>query len=343
MIPINEFRELIKNNDPAFIENLAQKARDITIQYFGRAVSLYAPIYLSNYCDNFCLYCGFRHNKSLHRRKLTVDEMHTEMKKVTGYGIQNILLLTGESRTHSPVSYIKEAVEAAKNYFPNISLEVYPMEEDEYRELFNAGVDGVTIYQETYDTKRYKELHLKGKKADYQYRYDTPARIAKAGIRTINMGVLLGLSDVAEDIYQLFLHIEHLEKKFPGVEYAISFPRVIPLNNTIDYVDIPDVMLIKLICIARILFPRVGINLSTRERGFIRDHALPLGVTKISAASRTTVGGYTHPNGEEAEEDPQFEVMDTRSVNEIVDMLHKEGYDPVFTDWRRITNESTAR
>lgn len=331
MISFAELKNIIDNNDRNFIEALAQKARITTIQYFGRAISIYAPLYLSNFCDNHCVYCGFNRNMKVERKKLTLEEMHQEMKKVSQSGIQSILLLTGESRSITPVDYIKTAVSAAKDYFPGISIEVYPLEVDEYNELFEAGVDGVTIYQETYNKERYKILHQAGKKSDYHYRYETPERIAKSGIRTINMGALLGLSEVTEDVYHLFLHLEQMEKKYPGVEYTLSFPRLIPLKEPgIKYFEVPDITLIKLICMARILFPRVGINLSTRERAYIRDHALPLGVTKISAASKTTVGGYCG----EQNKDSQFEVMDKRSVDEIVSMLHSKGFDPVFTDWR---------
>lgn len=334
MISLRELKNILEDNDRESFEQLAQKAKETTMHYFGRAISLYAPIYLSNYCDNYCLYCGFKQDKKVHRKKLSVEEMHVEMQKVSAAGIQSILLLTGESRTWSPVGYIKEAVQVAREYFANISIEVYPLEQAEYTELFRAGVDGVTVYQETYHKDRYKELHIKGKKADYDYRVGTPDRIAGSGIRMISMGVLLGLSEVAEDIHALFLHLERLEHQYPGVEYSLSFPRIVPINKTIDYVEVPDVMLIKLICLARILFPRVGINLSTRERAHIRDHALPLGVTRISAASKTTVGGYS--SGEANHEDPQFEVIDSRSVQEITDMLNANGFDPVFTDWRRI-------
>ena len=335
MISLAELKEILANNDREFIETLAQRARETTIRYFGRAVSLYSPLYLSNFCDNSCIYCGFQKNREIDRKKLTVDEMHREMQKVSATGIQNILLLTGESRQMTPPDYIEDAVRTATQYFPSISLEIYPLEVDEYRKLFSAGVDGITIYQETYNKIRYKELHPKGKKADYNHRYSTPKRIAEAGIRVINMGVLLGLSEVAADIYNLFLHLEWMEKHYPGVEYALSFPRLIPLKNSAgDYVQVSDIILIKLICIARLLFPRVGINLSTRERAAVRDHALPLGVTRISAASKTTVGGYSLC----AARDPQFDVMDNRSVEEIVNMLEQKGFDPVFTDWRRIPN-----
>ncbi|MCP4154041.1 MAG: 2-iminoacetate synthase ThiH [bacterium] len=355
MIPLPELIEIINNNDNDFIEELAQKAKQKSIQYFGRTISLYAPLYLADYCDNHCAYCGFSqksesnpYGKSFKRKKLSTEEMIIEMKALAATGIQNILLLTGDSRKKSPVSYIKDAVIEAKKYFASISIEIYPLEIDEYKELAAAGVDGLTIYQETYDKDRYKLLHLKGKKTDYQYRFQTPERAAKAGIRTISMGVLLGLANVARDVHQLFLHLEFMEKNYPGVEYSLSFPRLIPLdannpdstsdqtaspqiNKQISYYDVPDTMLIKLISIARLLFPRVGINLSTRERALIRDHAIEFGITRISAASKTTVGGYSH---DPDDEHPQFDVIDSRSVDQITQMLKEHGFDPVFTDWR---------
>jgi len=335
MITQEELINILNNNNKEFIEDLAQRARAVTVRYFGRVVSLYAPLYLANFCDNRCLYCGFNRDKGIKRMKLTTAEMRAEMEKVAASGIQNILMLTGDSRGVTPVEYIKTGVETAGDYFPGISLEVYPLEVEEYRELFSAGVDGVTIYQETYDRERYRVLHAAGKKTDYDYRYGTPERIAQAGIRMINMGVLLGLSEVSGDIFALFSHLEWMERHYPGVEYMLSFPRLIPLEDSeVEYFDVSDITLIKLICLARILFPRVGINLSTRERAFIRDHALPLGVTRISAASRTTVGGYALHECN----DSQFDVMDRRSVGEIVAMLKQAGFDPVFTDWRRISN-----
>lgn len=336
MISLKELKSILANDDPAFIESLAQNARDITIQNFGRAISLYAPLYLSNFCDNQCVYCGYNRNKQIKRKRLTLKEMHKEMKKVSASGIQNILLLTGESREMTSVDYLILAVNTAKEYFPGISLEVYPLEENEYRDMFLSGVDGVTIYQETYNKEIYKRLHIAGKKRDYNYRFETPERIAKSGIRMINMGILLGLSEVSEDIFHLFSHLEWMGKNYPAVEYSLSFPRLIPINHLwfADH-EVSDLILIKLICLARIFFPRVGINLSTRERPYIRDHALPIGITKISAASRTCVGGYSLPGKKE----PQFNIMDNRSVDKVVTVLKQKGFDPVFTDWRRIPNE----
>jgi 2-iminoacetate synthase len=223
----------------------------------------------------------------------------------------------------------------ARKYFTSIQLEIYPLLEEEYREMYAAGVDGITIYQETYNRVRYRLLHPEGKKSDYRHRYQTPQRVAKAGLRMLTMGILLGLSEIARDAFLLFKHLEKMQRRFPGVEYTISFPRLI--NSGIesgDYVEVSDKTLVKLICLTRILFPTLGINLSTRESASLRDHALRVGVTKISAASRTCVGGYV----EKKSGSPQFQVKDNRSVSEIVNMLKNSGFDPVFTDWRPIPN-----
>jgi len=333
MVSIDYIREVLDNNDKNFIEDLAKKSRNLTLKHFGNTISLYAPLYLSNYCDNQCTYCGFNHSRDIDRTKLTEQEMEKEMQRLASYGIQNVLLLTGESKKYSPPEYIKTAVIIAKKYFSTINLEVFPMEVEDYKMLYEAGADGVTVYQETYDRQRYKELHIKGPKSNYDFRYLTPERIAKAGMRSISMGVLLGLSEIDKDIFSLFNHLEQMERDYPGVEYSLSFPRIIPIKNyKSDLYIADDVTLIKLICLARILFPTVGINLSTREDGVLRDNALRLGITRISAASKTTVGGYSDTKNET----PQFDVMDHRSVEEIKNMIKLKGFDPVFTDWRRI-------
>lgn len=340
MIALEEIKNTLGEQRPEAVERLAREAHEITQHYFGGAISLYAPLYLSNYCSSHCTYCGFHVRHRIHRIKLTAEQMQREMAHVAHSGIENILLLTGESYKATPPSYLKEAVEIAKQYFSSISLEVHPLQETEYRELFEAGVDGVAIYQETYNRERYAQVHLSGKKKDYNYRRSAPERIARAGIRQISMGILLGLTDaVALDLFELFGHLRWMEKNFPGVEYSLSFPRLQPIKGmNFEPGQITDMTLIKIICLARIYFPRVGINLSTRENAQLRNRALDLGVTRISAASRTAVGGYTAENPQEL--DCQFDIQDQRSVEEIVGMLKEKNLDPVFTDWRRIANES---
>ena len=338
MLSLTKIKEILNETSPSAIEAIAREASLKTLQYFGRTISLYAPLYLSNFCSSHCTYCGFHSHNRIKRFKLTTEQMHQEMAYVARQGIENILLLTGESYEVTPVSYLKEAVDAAKQYFPSISLEVHPMNEDEYRELFSEGVDGITVYQETYDRGRYREVHLSGQKADYDYRYGTPERAAKGGIRSISMGILLGLSDASEDIYALYRHVRFMEKNYPGVEYSLSFPRLRSIKGqNFAACDVDDVMLIKIICLTRILFPRVGINLSTRERSKLRDNILGLGITRMSAGSNTSVGGYTLKPPEE--QDPQFDIEDKRSVREIVELLKERHFDPVLTDWRRIHNE----
>ncbi len=338
MMTSKEIQDILNNHDPKFIEDLAQKSRLLTQQYFGRTITLYAPLYLSNFCSSYCTYCGFHSHHRIERFKLTGEEMRKEMKFVADQGIENILLLTGESYKITPLSYLKEAVGIAKNYFPNIALEVHPMEEDEYRELFEYGVDGITVYQETYDRGRYKEVHISGIKSDYDFRYGTPERAAQAGIRTISMGILLGLADPAQDLFSLYEHLRFMEKNYPGVEYSVSFPRLKSIKGK-DFAicDINDIDFIKIICLTRTLFPRVGINLSTRESAKLRDHALELGITRMSAGSNTSVGGYTLKNAEE--QNPQFDIADHRSVKEVIQILKARNFDPVFTDWRRIENK----
>jgi len=337
MISLAEIKDTLANRDPVFIEKLARESQRITQQYFGRTMALYAPLYLSNYCSSHCTYCGFHSKNRIARIRLTPQQMHKEMQTVGAMGIESILLLTGESYKATPLSYLKEAATIAKQYFASISLEVHPMNTEEYRELFLTGVDGITIYQETYDRNRYKEVHLSGKKSDYDYRWDTPRRAAQAGMRHISLGILLGLGSVTEDLLALYRHLRWMEKHFPGVEYSLSFPRLRKIKGRAFAVcDVDDLTLVKILCLTRILFPRIGLNLSTRETPALRDHALELGITRISAGSSTSVGGYDLKTPEEQE--PQFDVEDQRSVKKIVQLLKDKQFDPVFTDWRAIEN-----
>lgn len=330
----DKIRELLDDPSRDHLEALAQEAAGLTRQYFGRAVSLYTPLYLSNYCSSHCTYCGFHSHNKIRRIKLAAEEIDRELHAIFQLGTQNILLLTGESPNITPLSYLTEAVGIAKKYFQGIALEIYPLDEEGYRELSLAGADGVTIYQETYDRARYAAVHLGGQKKDYDYRRGAPERIARAGLRQISLGVLLGLSPLAEDLAALYAHLRELELKYPGVEYSLSFPRLRPIKDqTFASCLVDDVAFTKILCLTRVLFPRVGINLSTRETAEFRNHALELSVTRISIGSKTTVGGYSVPD-EEA--DPQFDIHDARPAAEVIKYLKANDFDPVFTDWRRI-------
>lgn len=315
------------------LETLAREAQRITRQNFGRTISLYAPLYLANYCENQCLYCGFSARLRIQREKLGPEQIAAECAALAATGIQNILLLTGESHKHTPLGYLLAAAEVVKKYFPSISIEVQPMETEEYRALVEAGVDGLAVYQETYDRELYARLHPAGRKRNFQYRFETPARAAQAGIRQISLGALLGLGDWRPDVEALFGHLNALESEYPGVDFSLSFPRMLPVEGAVQPCIVSDADMVRILCVARILFPRVGINLSTREPARFRDHVFPLGVTRMSAGSATTVGGYAQSlQGHDA----QFSISDERSLAEIKTMLLNKEYDPVFTDWRRM-------
>jgi len=337
MITFQQIKNILSDNRPQAIEELAQQAAQTTRQYFGRAISLYGPLYLSNFCSSHCTYCGFHSQNKIQRIKLGDQEYRKEMQFIHAQGIRNILMLTGESYKHTPVSYLKQAAQTASEYFQGIALEVHPMQTAEYKELFTAGVDGIAVYQETYDRGRYAQVHLSGYKKDYDFRYATPHRAAEAGIRQISLGILLGLSDLSEDLYCLYQHLRELEISFPGVEYSVSFPRLRTVKTeTLANCDVDDAQFVKVIALTRLLFPRVGINLSTREEPQLRDHLLEIGITRMSAGSNTSVGGYALL--EESKQDPQFDIKDERSVDEIVKLLKSKDFDPVFTDWRQIEN-----
>ncbi|MDE2215110.1 MAG: 2-iminoacetate synthase ThiH [Candidatus Omnitrophica bacterium] len=337
MMTYGQIKEILDDRSPQSVEALAHKAAQTTRQYFGRAISLYSPLYLSNFCSSHCTYCGFHSRHNIQRIRLEPGQYRREMQFIHAQGIRNILMLTGESYKHTPLSYLKEAAGIASEYFQGVSLEVHPMRADEYKELFAAGVDGITVYQETYDRKRYAEVHLAGYKKDYDFRYDTPRRAAEAGMRQISLGVLLGLGNVVDDVYALYQHLRQLEKDFPGVEYSVSFPRLRTVKSeTLASCDVDDVQFVQILCLTRLLFPRVGINLSTREAPRLRDHLLEIAITRISAGSNTSVGGYTLL--EQEKQDPQFDIKDERSVDEIVKLLKARNFDPVFTDWRHIEN-----
>ncbi len=332
----DQIRVLLNDPDRTHLEHLAEHAARLTRQYFGRAMGLYMPLYLSNYCSSHCVYCGFHSHHKITRMKLTVEEMAVEMQAIARTGVQNILLLTGESPQATPLPYLIDAVTCAKKYFQGISLEIYPLPEEGYRALYQAGADGVTIYQETYDRARYSEVHLGGEKKNYDFRREAPMRIARAGMRQISLGALLGLGPVAEDLASLYAHLREMEKAFPGVEYSLSFPRLRTIKaQEFAASSVDDITFVKILCLTRTLFPRVGINLSTRETTALRNQLIGLCVTKVSIGSKTSVGGYLE---DATARDPQFDVADDRSAAEMIQYLKDHNFDPVFTDWRRIEN-----
>lgn len=314
-----------------FLEEMAQKAHSITLRNFGRVIFLFTPLYLSDFCVNQCAYCSFNARNKFERKKLTLKQVEEEAKAIAKTGIKDILILTGESRQHSPVSYIKDCVGVLKKYFSCVSIEIYPLNEEEYRELVEAGVDGLTMFQEVYDPKIYDKFHF-GPKKNYHYRLDAPERSCRAGMRTVGVGALLGLADWRKEAFFTGLHADYLQKKFWDVQVSISLPRFRPsFSGFQPQHPVDDRSFVQILLAHRLFLPRVGITISTRERPEFRDNILPLGVTKMSAGSSTRVGGYAHP----ASRAPQFEISDPRSVEDIKQMLMKKGYQPIFEDWQQ--------
>jgi 2-iminoacetate synthase len=320
-----------------FLEAMARQAHETTLRHFGRTIQLYTPIYVSNYCDNTCTYCGFNARNRIERRRLGPEEVDREAAYLSSTGIRHILLLTGDSRKKSPVSYLCDCVEILKQYFSAIAVEVYPLTGEEYRELVSAGVDGLTIYQETYDEARYAAIHPIGPKKDFHFRLRAPDRGAQAGMKQISIGALLGLADWRREAFLLGMHARYLQDRYPEVEIGVSLPRLRPhAGQAGTKVNVMDRNIVQIILALRLLLPRLGIAISTRETARFRENLIPLGVTRMSAGSSTRVGGHT--TGKSGgilpdQDEPQFAIADNRGVPEIAAMIRQKGYDPVFKDW----------
>ncbi|GLI55690.1 thiamine biosynthesis protein ThiH [Propionigenium maris DSM 9537] len=328
-----DFLNLLSPAALPHLEEMARKANKLTVQHFGRTISLYAPLYISNYCTNHCTYCGFSVVNKIKRAQLTLEEIDREAAEMAKTGLKHILLLTGEAKGITEISYLADAIKVLKKYFSSVALEVFPMDEEEYRILKEAGADSLTIYQEVYDRDIYREVHLKGGKADYRYRLDTPERGAKAGLRAVNVGALFGLGELASEAFYSGLHAKYLMDKYLETEVSISLPRINPAEGGFQAkYTLGDRRFVQFILAYRLFLPKVGINLSTRETEEFRDNLLKLGITKFSAGSKTTVGGYNDKN----QSTEQFDTSDKRSVEEIVAMIRSQGYQVVYKDWEAI-------
>ncbi len=329
-IDLYDFAALLSPAAEKYLEPMAQIAHNITVRRFGKTIKLYAPLYLSNECSNSCIYCGFNRTNKIPRITLNMSEIETEAKSIADKGIRHILLLTGESPKDADLNYIKSAVNICKKYFSSIAIEVYPMTIEEYKELYRTGVDSLTVYQETYNKTTYKEVHIAGKKSDYNWRLETPERGCKAGLRYVGIGALMGLDDFRVEEFFVGLHAQYLMKKYWKTHVGISFPRIRKAEGHFKpKMEILDKNLVQSMLALRLFLNDVGLVISTREPAHLRNKLLPLGVTQMSAGSKTEPGGYTRKNtaGE------QFEVEDKRSVAEFVEMLKQQGYDPVMKDW----------
>ena len=329
---LEDFKALLSPAAEPFLEQIARKARLETRKHFGNSAYFFTPIYISNYCENYCIYCGFNCHNKIKRAKLSMEEIHEEMKAIADTGLEEILILTGESRKASDVKYIGEACKIAKKYFKNIGIEVYPMNSDEYRYLRECGADYVTVFQETYNSDKYETLHLAGHKRIFPYRFNAQERALMGGMRGVAFAALLGLDDFRKDALGTGMHAYLIQRKYPWAEISISCPRLRPIinNASINPKDVHEKQLLQIMCAYRLFFPFAGMTISTRERAEFRDNVVGLAATKISAGVSTGIGSHSES---EDKGDAQFEIADTRGLDEIYESLKKRGIQPVMNDY----------
>jgi 2-iminoacetate synthase len=332
---LEDFKALISPAALPFLEEMAQLSRQLTLRRFGRTIQLYIPLYLSNECQNICTYCGFSLDNKIKRKTLTPIEIMQEAAYIKERGFDHVLLVAGEANKTVGTEYFKNAIKLLRPQFANISLEVQPLEEEDYAELVNEGLHTVLVYQETYHRDRYNDYHPKGKKSNFYYRLDTPDRLGATGIHKIGLGTLTGLEDWRTDNFFTALHLGYLERTYWQTKYSISFPRLRPSEgHAPPKVDMSDKELVQLICAWRIYNEELELSISTRESRVFRDNIISLGITSMSAGSRTNPGGYTIDD--HALE--QFEIDDSRSPAEIAAMLHNKGYKAVWKDWEEFAS-----
>lgn len=329
------FEKLLTLISPAaenYLEEMAQLAHQLTVQRFGRTIRLYAPLYLSNYCTNSCRYCGFNRENKFERTRLTIDQAVEEANIIASEGFRDVLLVSSEDRQFVSIDYLAELARKLRGKFASISIEVYQMSGAEYAELFEAGIEGVTLYQETYDREAYRYYHPSGPKSDFDNRLDTPDHISAAGMREVGLGVLLGLTDWRIETLALAEHAHYLIKRYWKSHVSFSFPRLRPAYEVGEEQFrhlLSDRNLVQMITALRLCFADAGLVLSTRERAELRDHLIKLGITKVSAGSKTNPGGYSGHSG--AIE--QFEIDDNRSPAQVAAMIKQQGFEPVWKDW----------
>jgi 2-iminoacetate synthase len=333
---LDDFISLISPAAAPYLENMAKKSREITLQRFGKAIQLYLPLYLSNDCTNSCVYCGFNQKNHIERKILTESEILAEIMEIKKLGpFEHVLLVTGESPKNAGFEYLLNAVKLCHEHFASVSIEVQPLGMEEYAELAKFGVSAVYVYQETYREETYKQYHPSGKKSIFEYRLHCPDRVGIAGVRKIGIGALLGLENWRVDSFFTALHLSYLQETYWQSKFSISLPRLRPFEGQTFELHAPsDRELVQLICAYRICFPDAEISLSTRESANFRDRAMMLGLTTMSAGSRTDPGGYAVSKNELT----QWEINDSRSPAEIEQKIRENGYDPVWKDWDAALN-----
>ena len=336
---IEDFKALLSPAAEPFLEKMAQKARLETRKHFGNTVYLFTPLYIANYCENYCVYCGFNCYNHINRMKLNTEQIEHEMKVIADSGMEEILMLTGESRAKSDVKYIGEACKLARKYFRMVGLEIYPVNTDEYRYLRECGADYVTVFQETYDSDRYEQLHLMGHKRIFPYRFNAQERALMGGMRGVAFSALLGLSDFRKDALATALHVYYIQRKYPHAEMSLSCPRLRPIinNDKINPLDVHETQLCQILCAYRIFLPFAGITVSSRESKEFRNGIVKIAATKVSAGVSTGIGDheskYTGKESEAPEGDEQFEINDSRSFDTMYKDIADEGLQPVLNDY----------
>ena len=336
---IDDFKALLSPAAEPFLEQMAERARLETSKHFGNTVYLFTPLYIANYCENYCVYCGFNCYNHIKRMKLSMEQIEKEMKVIADSGMEEILILTGESRGQSNVEYIGEACKLARKYFRMVGLEIYPVNTDEYRFLHECGADYVTVFQETYDADKYEKLHLLGHKRVWPYRFDAQERALRGGMRGVAFSALLGLSDFRKDALASALHVYYLQRKYPHAEMSLSCPRLRPIinNDKINPLDVHEKQLCQVLCAYRIFLPYVGITVSSRESAEFRNGIVKIAATKVSAGVSTGIGDheskYTGKEAEAVQGDEQFEIDDNRSLDKMYQDIADEGLQPVLNDY----------
>jgi 2-iminoacetate synthase len=328
-----DFMALLSKAALPFLEEMAQKAHLVTRRHFGNSINLFTPIYFANYCENYCIYCGFNCHNNIHRARLTDSELHQECAGIAKTGLEEVLMLTGESRTMSDLHYIGNAVKIARQYFRNVGMEIYPVNSDEYTYLHECGADFVTVFQETYNSDKYATLHLAGNKRIFPYRFYSQERAILGGMRGVGFGALLGLDDYQKDALCEGMHAYLLQRKYPHAEISLSCPRLRPIinNDKINPKDVHEKQLVQMICAYRLFLPYACIVVSSRESATFRNNIIKIAATKISAGVCTGIGGHITANEQKGDE--QFEISDTRSFAEIYQAVKSENLQPVTSEY----------
>lgn len=333
-LSIDDFGALLSPVALSYLEDMARKANLETRKHFGNSISVFTPLYIANYCENECVYCGFKATNKIQRATLSKEDAENELKAIAATGLEEILLLTGESRYKSDVEYIGETIKLATKYFKTVGIEIYPLNVEEYTYLRNCGADFVSVYQETYNPDKYAEVHLWGSKRIFPYRFYAQERALLGGMRGVSFGALLGLDDFRKDAFAAGLHATLIQQKYPHAEIGFSVPRLRPFKNNANNnsKDVHEKQLLQVMLAYRLLMPFAGVTISTRERAEFRDNVIGMVATKMSAGVNVGVGGHD----DEQKGDEQFEISDERSIREVHEMIVSKGLQPVYTDYIRV-------